>query len=96
MPVEPPSMVRRSTRSKQIPKKLDGFKLDGKVKYGIEKVINYSKLFFNAKCFISSLNKSVEPKSFVEACKDINWVNAMNLEIEALNRNGTWLVVDLP
>ncbi|KAJ0510136.1 putative RNA-directed DNA polymerase [Helianthus annuus] len=47
-------------------------------------------------CFVSSLNKSVEPNSYNEAIRDPRWIEAMNQEMEALNRNNTWVVVDLP
>ncbi|KAJ0888786.1 putative RNA-directed DNA polymerase [Helianthus annuus] len=47
-------------------------------------------------CLVSSLNKSVEPSSYSEAIKDPRWIEAMNCEMEALNRNNTWVVVDLP
>nr|GEV55989.1 ribonuclease H-like domain-containing protein [Tanacetum cinerariifolium] len=39
---------------------------------------------------------SVEPTCYEEAICDINWVEAMNNEIEALNRNNIWTVCDLP
>lgn len=42
------------------------------------------------------MNKSVEPTCYVEAIKDPNWVTAMNNEMEALYRNGTWVVTELP
>ncbi|GKA52735.1 putative RNA-directed DNA polymerase [Tanacetum coccineum] len=38
----------------------------------------------------------LKPKTFDEASKDIRWVEAMNLEMEALNRNGTWVITELP
>ncbi|GJX65826.1 hypothetical protein Tco_0300169 [Tanacetum coccineum] len=36
-----------------------------------------------------------EPKSYSEAASDIRWIKAMNQEMEALNRNGTWIITDL-
>ncbi|GKD79614.1 putative RNA-directed DNA polymerase, partial [Tanacetum coccineum] len=38
---------------------------------------------------------SSEPTSYYEAIKNPNWVEAMNNEIEALNRNNTWTICDL-
>jgi hypothetical protein len=32
----------------------------------------------------------------LEACKDAKWIHAMNLELEALTKTGTWKIVDLP
>ncbi|KAJ0913978.1 putative RNA-directed DNA polymerase [Helianthus annuus] len=69
--------VRRSSRKVSFPKRFDEFVVEGKVKYGIEKV-------------------SVEPSSYFEAIKDPRWIEAMNSEMEALYRNNTWVVVDLP
>ncbi|GJT43910.1 putative RNA-directed DNA polymerase [Tanacetum coccineum] len=37
-----------------------------------------------------------EPTSYFEAVKNPNWIEAMNNEIEALNKNNTWTVCDLP
>ncbi|GJW57227.1 putative RNA-directed DNA polymerase [Tanacetum coccineum] len=42
------------------------------------------------------LDGSIEPSSFEEASKDINWVNAMNEEMHALYENDTWVLCDLP
>ncbi|GKA84189.1 putative RNA-directed DNA polymerase [Tanacetum coccineum] len=39
--------------------------------------------------FETNLNKSIEPKTYKEASTDERWVEAMNKEIEALNRNNT-------
>ncbi|GKD23863.1 ribonuclease H-like domain-containing protein [Tanacetum coccineum] len=41
------------------------------------------------------LNKISEPKSYTDAASDIMWIEAMNQEMEALNRNGTWVITDL-
>ncbi|GKD65458.1 ribonuclease H-like domain-containing protein, partial [Tanacetum coccineum] len=42
------------------------------------------------------LNKISEPKSFYEASKFTHWIEAMNNEMDALLRNDTWDIVDLP
>ncbi|KAJ0482050.1 putative RNA-directed DNA polymerase [Helianthus annuus] len=88
--------VRRSSRKTLFPKRFDEFVVEGKVKYGIEKVVNYANLSFDNLCLVASLNKSVEPNSYNEAIKDTRWIEAMNNEMEALHRNNTWEVVDLP
>ncbi|KAL9996132.1 putative RNA-directed DNA polymerase [Helianthus debilis subsp. tardiflorus] len=87
---------RRSTRSSTLPRNLSDYVVEGKVKYGLEKVVNYSNLSVEHKCFTSLLDKSCEPRNFYEASKDPNWVSAMNEEIEALHRNDTWDLVELP
>eukprot|EP00253_Pinus_taeda_P013003 PITA_13003 len=39
---------------------------------------------------------SFQPSSFEEAIRDENWVQAMDEEIEAIEKNDTWDLVDLP
>ncbi|KAI3788114.1 hypothetical protein L2E82_00783 [Cichorium intybus] len=92
----PPLGFRRSSRNSRIPSKYDDFLIEGKYGFGIERSVGYAHLDSASACFAASLNKSVEPNSFDEAVKDPHWVRAMNDEMEALNRNGTWVVTDLP
>ncbi|GJQ93957.1 putative RNA-directed DNA polymerase [Tanacetum coccineum] len=70
--------------------------LDKKHKYGINTVINYSNLSIDNYVFATSINKIHEPTTYQEAVKDSRWIEAMNQEIEALNRNNTWEITDLP
>ncbi|KAJ0919075.1 putative RNA-directed DNA polymerase [Helianthus annuus] len=79
-----------------MPKRFDQYVVKGRVKCGIEKSVNYSNLSFDNMCFVSNLNKTVEPTCFNEAVKDPRWVEAMNKEMEALYKNGTWTLVNLP
>ncbi|GJX19485.1 ribonuclease H-like domain-containing protein [Tanacetum coccineum] len=75
---------------------LNEFVLDGKVKYGLHRYANHTLLRGENYCFVTNLNKSIEPSSFEEASKDINWINAMNEELHALYENNTWELCDLP
>ncbi|GKA00552.1 retrovirus-related pol polyprotein from transposon TNT 1-94 [Tanacetum coccineum] len=43
-----------------------------------------------------SLIASAEPSTFYEGVKDRNWVDVVNAEFEALNRNNTWSITCLP
>ncbi|GJS69380.1 ribonuclease H-like domain-containing protein [Tanacetum coccineum] len=88
--------LRRSTRKTSMPAKLSNFEVNTKVKYNIDRQVNYSKLSIENYNFSTSLNKISEPKTYSEAAKDIRWIEAMNQEMEALNINGTWTIVDLP
>ncbi|KAJ0459040.1 putative RNA-directed DNA polymerase [Helianthus annuus] len=90
------SDLRRSSRNTVLPKRFDDFVLNSNVKYDIGKVVSYNCLSAENYCFTSKLNKLSEPSSFGEASKDSRWVDAMNLEMEALLRNNTWEIVDLP
>ena len=37
-----------------------------------------------------------EPKKFEEASKDMSWVNAMNEELDQIEKNNTWELVHRP
>ncbi|GJS62522.1 retrotransposon protein, putative, ty3-gypsy subclass [Tanacetum coccineum] len=94
--VQPVVATRKSTRPTKLPAKFNDYVVNSSKKYGLEKVVNYSKLSSGNYCFSTSLNKSIEPSTFYEAIKDRNWIDAMNAEIEALNRNNTWTITTLP
>ncbi|GJW89514.1 putative RNA-directed DNA polymerase [Tanacetum coccineum] len=87
---------RRSSRVSKLPAKLNDYVVDSKLKYGLEKHVSYAKLNTVNHCFATTLNKSVEPTSYYEVTKDPKWIEAMNEEIDALYRNYTWTIVDLP
>ncbi|XP_071704554.1 uncharacterized protein [Rutidosis leptorrhynchoides] len=88
--------INKHSPTRNNPSSSDNVTNEGKVKYGIEKVVNHSFLNQENKCFTSNLNKSYKLKTYFEASKDSNWVEAMNQEIKALNRNNTWIIADLP
>ncbi|KAK4382735.1 Retrovirus-related Pol polyprotein from transposon RE2 [Sesamum angolense] len=46
--------------------------------------------------FSNSLHPFPEPKDYLQASKDSNWVAAMNKELEALKANDTWILTSLP
>ncbi|KAI3508513.1 hypothetical protein L1887_23521 [Cichorium endivia] len=84
----------RPKRESKLHSRFNDFNLDDK--YSINKVVTYSFLNEENKCFVSNLNKTVEPQNFLEASSDSDWVKAMNEELEALYRNNTWVVTDFP
>ncbi|GJV05610.1 hypothetical protein Tco_1343266 [Tanacetum coccineum] len=88
--------LRRSTRKTSMPVKLSDFEVNTKVKYNIDRQVNYSKLSIDNYNFSTNLNKISEPQTYEEAASDIRWVEAMNQEMEALNRNGTWIICNTP
>ncbi|GJZ62781.1 hypothetical protein Tco_0619202 [Tanacetum coccineum] len=57
----PVNTLRRSSRQTKLPSSLNDFIVEGKVKYGVERVVNYANLNHDNYCFVSALNKSVEP-----------------------------------
>lgn len=64
--------------------------------FGKEKVLQYNHLLESMCCFLGNTSKTQEPRNFSEAFNDKDWVNAMQTEIQALQDNGTCLIVDLP
>ena len=88
--------VRRSSRPSVFPKNYNDFVVASKVKYGLEKYVNYSNLDSANYCFTTQLNKLSEPQSFFVASKYPYWIDAMNDEIEALNKNDTYEICELP
>lgn len=48
------------------------------------------------KCFLASVSKLNEPTSYEQACQDIDWIAAINKELQALEDNNTWTIMPLP
>ncbi|GJR94614.1 ribonuclease H-like domain-containing protein [Tanacetum coccineum] len=87
--------LRRSSRNVKLPAKSNDYVVGSSREYGLEKHVTYSNLSKPNYCFSTTLNMSFEPISYYEAVKNPNWIEAMNNEIEALNRNNTWIICDL-
>ncbi|GJW43009.1 hypothetical protein Tco_0071808 [Tanacetum coccineum] len=68
----PVNTVRRSSRQTKLPTSLNDFVIEGKLKYGVEKVVNYANLNHENLCFASGLNESIEPICYEEAILDTN------------------------
>ncbi|KAL8109804.1 hypothetical protein AgCh_025773 [Apium graveolens] len=47
-------------------------------------------------CFVTSIVKTEDPKTFYQAIEQQHWIDAMNVELEALEANDTWDVTTLP
>ena len=54
------------------------------------------KLFVQHQSFISAIDSIRVPASVQEALKDKNWIQAMNEEMHALEKNGTWEIIEKP
>ncbi|KAJ4818592.1 Retroelement pol polyprotein-like [Rhynchospora pubera] len=64
--------------------------------YPIAHYVNCDKFSVAHRTFLAAVTAKKEPDHFGEAMKDINWRKAMQTEIEALERNNTWSIEDLP
>lgn len=64
--------------------------------YPISDVLGYSNLSPKYQAYIAKMLVDCEPSNFKEAVKDRRWIKAMQSEIQALEDNCTWTVVDLP
>ncbi|GJV82414.1 ribonuclease H-like domain-containing protein [Tanacetum coccineum] len=88
--------LRRSIRPKVMPARFNDFVVNSSVRYGLEKYVCYNNLSKRNLCFSTTLNKTTEPKIFQEASQNPKWVEFTNHEMEALFRNNTYVLVDLP
>lgn len=68
----------------------------GRSLYPISQFVSYQNISAKHKSFLSHLNTITIPKSVSEALQDKEWENAMKVEMDALEKNGTWDLVDLP
>lgn len=48
------------------------------------------------KAFICSVSKVLEPKSYSEACENLQWFEAIQKELKALEENEIWTIMPLP
>lgn len=99
-----PVPVRRSDRIRSLPKHLQDFECKGlpqlhsatRSPHALSKVFSYSKLSLSHYAFSVALDQMKEPISYAEAIKHQCWRDAIQAEIDALEANETWEVVDLP
>jgi len=59
-------------------------------------VLSYDKCANSCKTFCLNVSSIIEPSSFSQASKHECWLNAMHLELQALESTHTWSIVDLP
>ena len=64
--------------------------------YPLSHDVSFKKLSWSYKSFLISLNNIHIPTTLSEALFDENWKQTMNAEMEALEKNKTWELVDLP
>src|SRR6266487_759367 len=64
--------------------------------YPLSNYLCFEQLSPTHKAFLTSLNTTTIPTSLSEALSDRKWKQAMDLEMEALDKNNTWELVSLP
>jgi len=71
-------------------------KVDSSPTYPMASYVSLANLSASHKSFLTTLDHSQDPCTFAEAVLDPNWCEAMNLELRALEDNGTWEITSLP
>jgi len=67
-----------------------------KLFYPAANKVFHSHLNSRFQTFMSTLDKQQDPDSFREAIQHKHWCNAVNTELQALERNGTWSLAAIP
>lgn len=96
--------IRHSTRASNPPSYLADYHCfstsvnpsSSKITYPLSSVLSYSNCSPDFHHFYCSISSNPEPSSFLQANKFECWKHAMNVELQALDDNHTWTLVDLP
>ncbi|XP_074299668.1 uncharacterized protein LOC141630800 [Silene latifolia] len=64
--------------------------------FPISHYLNYAKFSPNHKVFLSAVTKNHEPSFFKDVVQVPEWREAMRHELDALEKNNTWTLEDLP
>lgn len=64
--------------------------------YPISHYVSCDRFSARHRAFVANLDVGVEPATFYEAMKDEKWEDVMQAEIQALEKNGTWTLMNLP
>ena len=87
--------LRRSSRPTQPSTRLRDF-VTYEVQYPIQNFISYKNISSSHNSFLTSISKEEEPNNYHEAINNPNWYKAMKEELRALEKNETWVIVQLP
>ncbi|GAU32405.1 hypothetical protein TSUD_220940 [Trifolium subterraneum] len=89
------NMVRCMIRGKHLPKELWGEAVNTAC-YVLNRCPTKRLNGVTPEEFHLAFNAEAEPVNFEDAVKSKKWLDAMNEEIESIERNNTWELVDLP
>lgn len=66
------------------------------MQFPIVNYVQYNNFSESHRNFLAAISVNVDPTSYKEASRESRWRKAMQDEIDALERNDTWEIVDLP
>jgi hypothetical protein len=66
------------------------------VMYPIQDFISYNRVSSAYRAYLSNITNKIEPTNFSEANQSPNWRKAMKEELQVLEKNDTWDIVNLP
>ncbi|KAM2640762.1 hypothetical protein TB1_027109 [Malus domestica] len=69
---------------------------DGKVRYVFAKYVSTHRLSSKYQALVNTMDGNKIPTKVEESLQDPRWTEAMEVEMEALQKNGTWSVESLP
>lgn len=72
------------------------FPSSSKTPYPISSVVSYDRLNPIFQSSVLAYSLETEPKTFKQAMTSDKWKNAVNVELVAMEQNGTWEIVALP
>ncbi|KAL8154536.1 hypothetical protein AgCh_000052 [Apium graveolens] len=89
--------LRKSTRNSKLPAHFSDYVcLQSSLTQHWCNLVHYSDLPPSHKALVTTLGSFTEPTSYEEAVIDPRWRDAMAKELDALQKNNTWILVDLP
>lgn len=66
------------------------------MRFPIANFVQYNKFSNGHRNFVAAITSNVEPRTYKEAVREERWRKAMQNEIDALEKNHTWDITDLP
>ncbi|KAJ0967173.1 hypothetical protein J5N97_024090 [Dioscorea zingiberensis] len=93
---QPPIKELPQRQTRGIPKPTYEPDLSSKVKYPMSHFVSYQNLSESNRSYVNQLSTVAIPNSVQEALTDPRWKAAMNEEMNALQKQQTWELVDFP
>ena len=92
----PPIIQRHSTKNTTAPSYLQDYICNNihAFTYPISHYVSHHQISNNHSSFVMYLHSQPEPTSYAEATKHDCWTHAMQVELQALEKTGTWKLVD--